>query len=181
MIRNILIAIVAIIALYFGTGGFIILQNEQLYEKANTLEKNEVSYNGVVFYNKEIMNAARQQELIIGIYPYATKIPSILSFILTAVSFGIIGAIGKLINDSIQAKTKLKDTNNLLLVPIQGGIIGIIILGISYTIPILLTNDSVSLKPVTIVILGLFGGVFYLRFYSWFTEVIDKIVFERKE
>jgi hypothetical protein len=174
MIKNLLIGLITIIALYFGTGGFIILQNEQLYEKAIALEKNEVISEGIPYYNKEVMIAAKQQDLILEIYPYAEKIPSILSFVLTAISFGIIGAIGKVVNDTILKDAKLNDTNNLLLVPIQGGIIGIIILGISYAIPILLSNDNVSLDPVTIVFLSLFGGIFYLNFYKWFTDVIDK-------
>ncbi|MDN3689348.1 hypothetical protein [Cyclobacterium jeungdonense] len=169
--------IIFITALYFGSGGYIILQNEQLYEKAQTLEKNEVVYKGVTFYNKETMIAAREQDLIIRVYPYAMKIPSFLSFLLTAVSFGIIGALGKVINDTLQKNVIFKETPNLLLVPIQGGIIGIIILGVSYAIPIILTNENVSLKPISIVFLSLFGGIFYMNFYEWFTSVIDRILF----
>lgn len=174
-------AIIFVIALYLGTGGYIILQNKQMYEKAKTLEKKEVDYQGITFYNKEIMSAAREQDLIIYVYPYAMKIPSFLSFLLTAVSFGIIGSLGKVINDTIQKKVKFKDTQNLILVPIQGGIIGIIILGISYTIPIILTNENVNLKPITIVFLSLFGGVFYLNFYDWFTHMVNKVLFSKEE
>ncbi|MGQ1788513.1 MULTISPECIES: hypothetical protein [unclassified Saccharicrinis] len=181
MIKVGLCAIIFLAALYIGSGGYIILQNEQLYEKANTLEKKEVTYHGIKFYNKETMNAAREQELIISVYPYAMKIPSFLCFLLTAISFGIIGALGKVINDTIHKKTKFKDTPNLLLVPIQGGIIGIIILGISYTIPIILTNDNVSLKPITIVFLSLFGGIFYLNFYDWFAHMINKVLFSKDD
>lgn len=173
--------IIFMIALYFGTGGYIILQNEQLYEKVKTLENKEVEYQGITFYNKETMNAAREQGLIICVYPYAMKIPSFLSFLFTAVSFGIIGALGKVINDTIQQKVKIKDTHNLILIPLQGGIIGIIILGISYTIPIILTNENVSLKPITIVFLSLFGGIFYLNFYDWFTHIINKILFSKED
>jgi hypothetical protein len=178
MIKYIFIGIVTVMAFYFGTGGFIILQNDQQYETANTLEKNEVCSSGVKFHNKEAMIAAKQQDLILAIYPYATKIPATLCFIFTAISFAIIGSVGKMINDSIPKGIKLKDTTNLLLVPIQGGIIGIIILGISYTIPIVLTNDNVSLKPITIVFLSLFGGVFYQNFYNWFTDAMNKTIFK---
>ena len=172
MLKSGLITIIFLIVLYLGSGGFIILQNEQSYEKAFTLERKEVVYESINFYNKEVMIAAREQELIISIYPYATKIPSFLSFLLTAISFGIIGALGKVINDSIQNGTNFKDAPNLLLIPMQGGIIGIIILGISYTIPIILTNENITLKPITIVFLSLFGGIFFLNFYSWITNII---------
>ncbi|NMM47759.1 hypothetical protein [Marinigracilibium pacificum] len=177
MLRVFISSIIFIIALYTGTGGYLILQNEQLYEHAQTLEKKVVRYGKVCFDNKEVMKAALEQDKIAMVYPYALKIPSFLSFLLTAISFGIIGAYGNIINDTIKHKRQFKDTQNLLLVPVQGGIIGIIILGISYTIPVILTNENVSLKPITVVFLCLFGGIFYLKFYDWIISKINKVLF----
>jgi hypothetical protein len=178
MIKDTILGLILLIALYLGTGGFIILQNEQLYEKSFTLEAKEVieSGSGIKFANKERMEAALQQALIQKIYPYAKSIPSALSFVLTAISFGIIGSIGKIINDVIIKKQILNEVGNLLLIPLQGGIIGLIILGVSYAIPVLLTSDAESLKPITVVFLSLFGGIFYLQFYKWFSKAIDKVV-----
>lgn len=171
-----------IIALYFGIGGLIILENDLKYEKAKTLEKKEVYYNNKIkFHNKEVMNAAIQQDHILKIYPYAKQLPSAMSFIITALSFGMIGSIGKVINDSIKNKVRLSETINLLLIPLQGSIIGLIILGISYVIPLLLTSDDVSLKPITIVFLCLFGGIFYLDFYNWLEEIFKKMIFKNPD
>ena len=176
MVKNAITLLVLLAALYLGAGGLSILQNQQSYERASMLERNEVWFKGISFQNKEIMETAIQQELILRVFPYASKIPSIISFIITAISFGSIGAIGRVINDSIVKQTRLWDNKNLLLIPIQGALIGLIILGISFTIPVVLTANETTLNPVTIVFLSLFGGIFYLNFYKWFLDVLDKYI-----
>jgi hypothetical protein len=179
MIKTIIMALLFFLALYFGSGGFIVLENEQKYEKALTLEKKEALYNNLIpFYNKEVMEAAKQQDLILKFYPYYDKLPSVLNFIITAICFGIIGSIGKIINDSIKNETILHKKTNLLLIPCQGGIIGLIILGVSYTIPVILTSDNITLKPITVVFLSLFSGIFYENFYQWFLRNLNENVFK---
>lgn len=178
MIKSIIITVLFFLALYLGSGGFIVLENEQGYEKALTLQKKEVIYKNITFYNKEVMVAAKQQGLIFDFYPYYDRLPSVLNFIITAICFGIIGSIGKVINDSIKNETILYEKKNLLLIPCQGGIIGLIILGVSYTIPVLLTTDNVTLKPITVVFLSLFSGIFYENFYQWFLKNLNETVFK---
>lgn len=165
-------------ALYFGSGGFIVLENEQKHEKAITLQKKEVLYNNIRFYNKEVMESAKQQDLICEFYPYYQKIPSALNFIITAICFGIIGSIGKVVNDSIKNETILYEKKNLFLIPCQGAIIGIIVLGVSYTIPVILTSENVTLKPITVVFLSLFSGIFYENFYQWFLKNLNDNIFK---
>jgi hypothetical protein len=178
MIKSIIIAILLLGALYFGSGGFIILENEQQYEKAITSQEKIVALGKAKFYNKEVMVCAEQQDLISIIYPYYNILPDALNFIITAICFGIIGSVGKVINDSIKNEITLYRKTNLLLIPCQGGIIGLIILGISYTIPVILTGENVTLKPITVVFLSLFGGIFYENFYQWFLKNLNDTVFK---
>ena len=42
------------------------------------------------------MKCALQQDVIIKIYPYSNMIPSVLNFLITAMSFGIIGSLERL-------------------------------------------------------------------------------------
>ncbi|WP_281226194.1 hypothetical protein [Flavobacterium aquiphilum] len=179
MIKTTIITILFFGALYFGSGGFIVLDNEQQYEKALTLQKKEILYKNIRFYNKEVMESAKQQDLILDFYPYYDRLPSALNFIITAICFGIIGSIGKIINDSIKNETLLHKKTNLLLIPCQGGIIGLIILGVSYTIPVILTSENVTLKPITVVFLSLFSGIFYENFYQWFLKNLNDNVFKQ--
>jgi hypothetical protein len=178
MIKSIIITVVFVLALYFGSGGFIVLENEQKYEKAIALQKKEVVYKRITFYNKEVMEAAKQQNLIQKFYAYYDQLPSVLNFIITALCFGIIGSIGKVVNDTIKNETILAEKTNLLLIPCQGAIIGLIILGVSYTIPVLLTSENVTLKPITVVFLSLFSGIFYENFYQWFLKNLNENVFK---
>jgi len=182
IVKTIVLGIAFVMALYFGSGGFIYLQNEQNYEAACLLPKKDVTFNSIPYRNKEIMVCSQEQELILSVYPYVHTIPAALRYIITALSFGLIGAIGRLINNTITNGSSLKNTPNTLLVPLQGAIIGLIVLGISYTIPIFLNNGSTSLKPITVVFLSLFGGIFYLEFYPWFTTTLkNKFIDVKKD
>jgi hypothetical protein len=183
MAKNTIITLIFFGALYFGTGGLIILENEQKYEKAIALQQKVAKFNKAKYFSlnktkfndKEVMKCAEQQNLISTIYPYYDVLPDALNFIITAICFGIIGSIGKVINDTIQNQAILYKKTNLLLIPCQGGIIGLIILGISYTIPIILTTENVTLKPITVVFLSLFGGIFYEKFYQWFLKNLNDV------
>lgn len=173
-------AVVFVLALYLGSGGFIYLQNEQNYEAACAMPAKEVQFGKLRFYNEDAMNCMQEQELILSVYPYVHSIPAALRYIITALSFGMIGAIGRLMNLAIATGSSLKDMRNLLLIPLQGAIIGLIVLGISFTIPIFLNNESTSLKPITVVFLSMFGGISYLEFYPWFTGMLQR-KFEKEE
>lgn len=173
-IKSILIAMTFVLALYLGSGGFIYLQNEQNYEAACKMPKKEVKLGSIQFYNEGAMTCLQEQDLILSVYPYVHSIPAALRYIITALSFGIIGAIGRLISIAILSESRLQEIPNLLLIPLQGAIIGLIVLGISYTIPIFLNNESTSLKPITVVFLSLFGGVSYLEFYPSFTVALQR-------
>jgi hypothetical protein len=183
MIRVVFLFIIFLSALYFGTGGFIVLENSQLHEKSLFIEPKPVtdSKSNVTFRNKEDLESALQQDLITKVYPHTPGLPSSLSFIITAICFGIIGAVGATVNTVIQRKSKLREVPNLLLIPIQGAIIGIIVLGISVTLPTILANETVSLKPITVVFLSLFGGIFYLQFYKRFNDAVERFIAHKQD
>ncbi|WP_047446253.1 hypothetical protein [Alistipes sp. ZOR0009] len=173
--------LIFIAALYFGTGGYVILQNEQMYENALKLEKKEVEYKGTTYHNYELYRMVRQYGLILKVFPYTQHIPTGVSFIITAMAFGVVGAIGRVINDTIRAKQKLNQTANLLLITAHGAIIGVVILGISYSIPMLLTGENIPLKPITVVFICLLGGIIYDNFYTWFIGAISKLINKKSE
>ena len=54
MVKVIVILLILIIALYFGSGGFIILENELNYENAKALEKDEVIIQGITFHRNKL-------------------------------------------------------------------------------------------------------------------------------
>lgn len=161
-------------AIYFGTGGLIILQNEQQYEKAIIKEKDPVSYDGSNFRNKEVMTTAIEQYYIIKVYPFSNNLPQTLIFIITSISFGILGSVARTVNFSIKKDISFYNIKNMELIPIQGGFVGLIILGISFIIPNFLTNNDVVLSPISIVILCLLGGIMHNEFYEWISNNIRR-------
>ncbi|MFL9843313.1 hypothetical protein [Flavobacterium rhizosphaerae] len=169
-------------SLYFGTGGLIYLELEKRYSDAQSeaVKNKKVSdgksvvINNIPFNNKKIAEIAKDQFLAEAIYPYVVYIPTFLNFIITAISFGIIGTFAKTINYCITNNTKIADVTNLLLLLIQGACIGFIILGISYAIPTILTNEEVTLKPISIVFLSLIGGIFHEDFYKWLRDSVKQ-------
>jgi len=174
--KIVLMFIFLLLIIYIGVGGMIILENDQRYQKFDddkNIKSDQIDttkfyvYDSIQFSSKEKMLAYREQYLAEQIFPYLDKLPSFLNFFLTSISFGIIGAFSKVINDSIKKGEPPQGMVNLFLIVTQGGLIGIIVLSISYIVPALLIADGVQLKPLTIVLLSLLGGVFYLEFFEW--------------
>jgi hypothetical protein len=182
-IKTVSIFIFLCLAIYFGVGGLIILENDLKYEKVKQNFKDprdttEYSNGKITFKTEEALNAYQQQHLAYQLFPYLKNIPSFLSFFITSISFGVIGAFSKVINDIIKLKQTLAGVSNLFLVLTQGGLIGIIVLGISYLIPKILISEAIILNPITIVLLSLLGGVFYLDFFSWLESLIKKNIYK---
>jgi len=185
-IKIIYILGVLLVVIYFGAGGLIILENDLKYEKVkknfkdprDTLEyKNK---NGVTFKTKEALEASDQQDLAFKIFPHLQDIPSFFSFFITSICFGIIGVFSKMINDSIKSKDPaLPEFAYMTLMIIQGGLIGILVLSISYVIPNILINESLTLNPISIVVLSLLGGVCYLDFFLWLESAIKSNVIKK--
>lgn len=179
--RNIFVVIIVLISLYIGFGGFIILENEQKYEKALILPEKKAKIGPITWRNKELGQAAKQQQLIKEVFPYQSKIPTVLGFMLTAMAFGVIGSIARVVNTCIKDKKTINEVQNLFLIIVQGMLIGVIILGISYIVPVVLTTEDTALKPITIVFLSLFGGINYENFFNWLTKIIQKKIFKDPE
>jgi hypothetical protein len=156
-----------ILCLYFGIGGFCILEMQKRkiehYEKGN--------FNGSDAVGKEIM---KDIGFTFNIFPHTRKIPSILNFILTSICFGTIGAIGAIFNVIILGKEKVDKVRNILLIPVQGALIGFIMLGFSYLLPLLITSGDVELKPIFVVIFSLIAGMYHHEFYNWVGEFFKK-------
>lgn len=176
--RNLFVFIIILISLYLGFGGFIILENKQKFDKAMALPEKKVKFGIITFRNKEQGEAGQELKLIQRVFPYAAEIPTVLGFMLTAMAFGVIGSMARVINTCIMDKKTIKEVQNLFLIIAQGMLIGVIILGISYTVPVVLTTEDTALKPITIVFLSLFGGINYENFFNWLTKIIQKKIFK---
>jgi hypothetical protein len=169
MVKNSFLVLILLVSLYFGSGGFLILQNDQWRQDIKPKIEN-----GKEVSDEEAQRTALiEQTQIFYFYPYIRRLPTVLSFLITSICFGIIGAIAKMVNDAIKSQARIDETPNVLLIPLQGGLIGLIILGISYTLPVLLTNENTSLKPISIVFLSLLGGIYYINFFERILKVID--------
>lgn len=169
--------------LYFGMGGMIILENDIEFEKANQIPKDPkdtstyMGASNIPFDTKAKLEAFEEQKLAFNLFPYLKGVPSFFSFAITAICFGAIGAIGKVINDIVRQKEQvLPPLVNLGLIFIQGGIIGLIVLCISYVVPNFLSKEGLTLSPISVVVLSLFGGVCYLDFFAWVESVIKRNV-----
>lgn len=179
------ILIILSAAIYFGAGGLIILENDLKYEMAKKVSndtQDTVEYKnsrGVIFKTKEALEASDQQDLAFKIFPHLNDIPSFLSFFITSVCFGVIGVFGTLVNTTIISKDALPPLVSLILVTIQGFLIGILVLSISYVIPNILISETVSLNPIAIVVLSLLGGVCYKDFFSWLESAVRRTVIKQ--
>ena len=110
-------------------------------------------------------------------------------FILTAVSFGIIGAITEQIKHVAVTRRKRRkilqtgqdfpntgilDNISILYRPLFGGLVGFMALGVTSLIPMLLQgpDESTVIRPTALLFFCFFSGLMSDEIYKWVTELV---------
>lgn len=170
--------------LYFGIASWtkinydqLVAQAQEAQSKVNCDDPNHTGYqdsDGIEYCTLEDVYAANQLTLMEQIHlDWIFYLPDPLPFILSAVAFGILGAMVRI----IRTATSLKDfpeLHSLLQAPVLGGVTAIMLLGISYIFPYLFTDTNILLKPQVQPFLSLFAGVFSEHVQKWFQSVMEK-------
>lgn len=182
--RIVLFVLWLIAGLYFGIASWtkinydqLVAQAQEAQSKVNCDDPNHTGYqdsDGIEYCTLEDVYAANQLTLMEQIHlDWIFYLPDPLPFILSAVAFGILGAMVRI----IRTATSLKDfpeLHSLLQAPVLGGVTAIMLLGISYIFPYLFTDTNILLKPQVQPFLSLFAGVFSEHVQKWFQSVMEK-------
>ncbi len=173
-------------ALYLGCGGLTSLelaQNKEEIEKMVIDQTDTVSvdYDGKNFINVSAANIYKVEKeydkkfaLASRIFPLLNLPYSFLALIITAFAFGALGGTISIIKGVAIDNIPL-ERSKILSRPFLGGGSGIIILSISYILPLLLISGETEIRSLSIVFISLFGGLFPVEFFNWLSSVFGKI------
>ncbi len=169
----------ALLGLFFGISGISRVKLEEdlqaLQAKKDELSKKQIKLelDGVPFTDEYSYEYYTTINPYVSLFPWFFKVPSIIGIISTAMSFGLLGAIGNI----ILLLTKKEITINEAKVwsnPILGIFIGIAVLGLSYILPNLLVVNSGTIRPFTLMFLAFFCGLFSQRFLEILSNFFSK-------
>lgn len=167
--------------LYFGIGGLV---RANLDETLSDLDKNKeklikekisITYDGVELENIYELQTFLEINSIENLFPWAIRLSSFMSLLITSFAFGLIGSIIGLIKE-IAFQEKLVEELKIWSMPILGMLTGLVVLGLSYLFPAILTKDASGLQPITLMFFSLFAGMFTKNFYAKLSDNFNKML-----
>lgn len=178
-------------SLYFGIQGLLLLKYQEEFmeikavgENANFSDSTKiVTYNDFIFPNQAEFELHLKKVALerFTLWKSANGYPAYFLLIVTSCSFSLLGA-NVLMVRKLLAKAPLTPKESILYV-ILGIMTGIIILGIADIVPTILVEHSGpdgKIRPVTLVFLSFFGGLYINRFYSW-ADSRFSVIFKSEE
>lgn len=186
VLRGGIIAVWFFGSLYLGSGGITSLElaaeetriNELVVDANDTIpvildEKEFKSRSEAIVYLED-KQFKENKKLAEGIFPWLNLPYTFLSLLITSFAFGSLGGSISVLRDITLDKPKI-DEAKIFSKPILGGGCGVVILSISYILPVLIVTGETQIRTISIVFVSLFGGLFTEHFYLWLSTVFGKI------
>lgn len=169
-----LIFLFFIVSLYIALYGWVGIELNTAIEKASTASTGNgpVIYRDVSFKNKEALTIYKRYEIAEKIFPSLYNVPKPILFVFTVMAFGYIGGLIRVLYDITSGKKNLSNTTLCSLA--LSSLNGVLILGVSYVIPSILTVSDVTLRPLALLFLCLFAG-FSEETVPWILEKLKNI------
>lgn len=158
-------------SLALGTYGLMMLHFHEDIKKADQMVMEDTpraSYNGIQFDSKEHMKIyfkmARMDEG--HLFKWISVLPEFLILMISACSFGLLGSASMVIREVVMGKGQLL-WKNAVWIPVLGAVVGVVVLALATLVPTILVESSNGIRPVTLVFMSFFGGLFIRQFYAW--------------
>lgn len=161
------------IGLYIGTSGIVYSElaekEAQLHLVSPTGKK--FHYNGQEFSSKEAIQIHIEYQRIFLLYPWIDNITDRIALILSSCALGALGGVIRILRQIAFKDGISVSQTNFISVPALGALLGMVVLGLSYIVPSVLTTDSnFELRDSTLMFLCLFSGIFSKRFMEYLDE-----------
>ena len=163
--------------LYFGVGAYL---GAYLHVSSTSSEptikhsSSRVIYQGVEFNSIEDVKEVLKREPV-GIYfPWVFSLPFIATILILAFCSGAFGGIFRIF------KELGIDKRNIAEIPVVymsfcAGFTGLMVLGVSYLLPSMLTASKNTPWPISIMFLSIFGGFFPETTMKWLEKLSKKL------
>jgi uncharacterized membrane protein len=170
-----------IIGLYFGIGGVTKLSSD---ETIDNIQKNKTDLmakpmsqvlDGVTLSNQYLYDLYTEHKgLEKSFFSWTIELPKFTALLVTAMSFGLLGTIVALFKELSIANSNIINIKYLSQ-PLLGILTGLVVLGLSYVLPSLLTKSSNDIRPITLMFLCLFCGICVEKFYKRIDTSFEKL------
>lgn len=173
-----------ILGLYFGLAG--ILYADLMEEKTSTIQQQTTSegdavymYDGVPFSSYEKAQMHQQEQDAQGLFKWFTYLPSKLILFITSMALGGLGGVIGMVKELALTKVKIVDLKPFWR-PMLGALIGLLVLGLSYLLPVVLTTATeVEIRSTTLIFVSMFAGLYARQFLQFlearFSTYLNKI------
>lgn len=166
--------------LYFGIGGLSRLKLDETVEELDrnkeTLLKDtfNIKLNEITIKNKYDYLYELEANDLENFFPWAIQFSSFSALIITALSFGLLGALIAILKQ-IAFENLVIEEVKIWSLPLLGLLTGLVIYGLSYILPTALVKNGTELRPITLMFLCLLSGIYSNTFYLRLTKLFDKI------
>ena len=181
IINVIIIAIWTLSGLYYGVGGYMSIVLLDQKEKAELGQDVGLKIDDTIYRNMDQYKWFHNKKQLETVFPWLIKVPQSLAIIIAALSFGILGGVTRLIKQIAFDDGVTLENIRAVSIPTLGMLSGIIMLGVTFIIPTVLTSGEQELRPTTLIFLTLFAGLFAKRFYEWLSTCFHIIFPQPKQ
>lgn len=161
-------------SLYFGISGYLSVDVKTFKAKADAARIEPFKVGNTEYNNTYEFLYEQNDDLIQKLFPYLKEIPESLALIITALAFGMLGGLARLIKQTTFDGLSLLQVKFLSL-PVFGMLSGIFVLGITYVIPTILVEGDQKIRSETLIFLSLFAGLLCDKFYEWLNGIFENI------
>jgi hypothetical protein len=171
--------------LYLGLGGISRVNvdevNEQIEAKRNVLQKDTINYTfkKVKYTTLYDFELAIENQNLVDYFSWVNGLNKFSSLLLTAMSFGIIGAIISILIEIAFGGTSVENTA-FITKPILGLLTGLVVLGISYILPTIVVKGNTEIRPISLMFICLFCGIYSNKFYDKLEATFEKTFIVKK-
>ena len=151
--------------LYVGLGGISKAEFDEKLVEAQEDEE-QVEFNGVVYKSVEELHKMLMKQRVGRFFGWAFALPPLAALALSAFSFGAVGGVTRVVARSVMSEQTLT-LEMTLTWPLFGALVGLLLLGATHVIPVLLATGSTSVRPSALLFLALLGGAYTDKVYAW--------------
>lgn len=169
-----------ILGLYFGVAGLTRANMDEalnaLVAQKATLSQDSIKLNidGVDVYTTYELLTLTEVQSVEHYFQWSRKISSFTSLVITALSFGLLGSIIALLK-MVVLEAKPLNSLPVFSLPALGFLSGLVIFGLAYLLPVILVEGVNKTRPITLMFLSLFAGLYIEGFYQKVSGYFNKI------
>jgi len=180
IINTLLLLAITAFCLVYGIVGFIAEDLKEQIKKAEGLPVQVVKIDGHTYSNLEKANALLEFKSLKETFgSWIADWPELGKLFITSLIFGALGGVIKTVLQLIRKELLFSDSN-VLLFPFLGMLIGLLVLGISYVLPTLLTSSFTEIRKTSLIFFCLFSGLFSEEFISSIKNNFVKLLTTKK-